>query len=127
MIRLTLANTGRPFFVAADAIYSAGDYQRPDGLRNYVCYEGDGGDGTEIVESATDVARLRAAWEQRFNASELRGSLPIAVYMDGSEETRSIQFMCCALSHALRQKKLAQREHASLKARLGRFLAQVWS
>lgn len=65
-----------------------------------------------VAENPLDVARLRAAWEQRFNASELHGNLPLAVYMDGEGDSRSIQFMCCAITERLRQEKLAAEREA---------------
>jgi hypothetical protein len=64
-----------------------------------------------VTETVADVARLKAAWEQRFGARELRGSLPIAVAFDpeGSGGRGAIMFKCCALTQALREEREAAR------------------
>lgn len=64
-----------------------------------------------VTETLADVARLKAAWEQRFAARELRGSLPIAVAFDaGADEGRgAILFKCCQITERLRQEREASR------------------
>lgn len=62
-----------------------------------------------VRESASDVARLRAAWERRYTASKIvdNGDLPVLVYMAGEGDTRAIRFMCCALTAKLNQQARA--------------------
>lgn len=123
MIRLTQRGTGRLFLVSPDKITSSGSYMHPttgDDV-HYVTYADDGGDGVEIREDPMDVARLRAAWECRYDASELRGTLPISVYLDNTDpEKPSIQFLCCSIT-----KRIQDEKAAALKARpfWKRFLA----
>lgn len=130
MIRLTQRGNGAHFYVAPEAIKSAGSYigdgmvTDADGVRVgakvpifYVRYDGDGGDLVEIQEPPEDVARLRAAWECRYNARGMRGTLPMAVYMQNDvhvPEGASIQFICCAITARLK----AERESKSFLAKL---------
>jgi hypothetical protein len=63
-----------------------------------------------VTETVYDIARLKAAWEQRFGARELRGSLPIAVAFETDETGRgAIMFKCCAVTQALREEREAAR------------------
>lgn len=110
MIRLTQRGNGRLFLVSPDKITSSGSYMHPttgDDV-HFVTYAEDGGDGVEIREDPMDVARLRAAWECRYDASELFGTLPIAVHM-GVDESGApiIQFQCCSITKRVQDEKAA--------------------
>lgn len=109
MIRLTQRGSGRLFLVAPDKITSSGSYMHPiDGSDvHYVTYADDG-DGVEIREDPLDVARLIAAWGQRFNASELYDTLPIAVFLDVTTPDKPvIQFQCCWITQQIKAEKAA--------------------
>lgn len=121
MIRLTQRGSGRLFLVAPDKITSSGSYMHPiDGSDvHYVTYADDGGDGVEIREDPMDVARLRAAWECRYTASELRGTLPISVYLDDTDpEKPSIQFLCCSITKRIQDEKAAARANVPIWKRI---------
>lgn len=125
MIRLTQRRNGRHFYVAPEAIQSTGEFVTKERARDedgvlttdmietvssYVSYDGDGGDGVEIKESELDVARLRAAWELRHHARELRGELPMAVGMKDYPQGAGIEFICCQITKRLREEKAAERK-----------------
>lgn len=63
-----------------------------------------------VKEPPIDIARLRAAWELRFNASQLEGELPIAVKMAVVDGEPSIHFVCCQITHDLDVKLKAEAE-----------------
>jgi hypothetical protein len=59
-----------------------------------------------VEESPLDIARLKAAWAERFHAPELAQELPIAVYMDRTEgRPPGIQFLCCQITHDLMEER----------------------
>jgi hypothetical protein len=102
VIRLTLSN-GIANLFAPHKITQAGE-RRPIDLspRNFIIV-----DDHEITvrESPADVARLLAAWELRLNASELRGTLPIAVGM--TEAGDGVEFHCCQYTARLKAEREA--------------------
>lgn len=120
MIRLTQLN-GAQFLVAPDAIISSGVYRESESGPNYVVYHGDGIDGVTIRETPMDVARLRAVWELRHTAPELRGSLPITVGLDEDEAGGlHIRFYCCAITQKLREERAALRKPTLFSRLFGR-------
>lgn len=86
-----------------------------------------------VTETPYDVARLKAAWEQRFDASELRGSLPIAVAFEPDDAGGgAIMFKCCAVTKRLHDERVAARQRLKAETleqrRLSRrnFLRGLW-
>ncbi len=127
MIRLTQRRTGTHFLVSPDAIQATGLYHEPTGPDGklvtlfYVTYAGAGGDFVEIHESPEDVARLKAAWEMRFHAPELNGTLPISVGMGNKPDGPFILFTCCAITARLKEKIESEKSFwAKLRTRLMR-------
>ena len=103
MIRLTSAG-GRHLFVSPEHITQVGSFND----RTYVTTSEHPDGPSGIVEDAFDVARLKAAWELRHHAEELRGELIVAVYMDRDDpEEPKIQFLCCAITRKLRDEREA--------------------
>lgn len=70
----------------------------------------------QVIESALDIARLRAVWERRYDIHKIieRNDMPIAVYMD--PET-GIQFMCCKHVQAANATARADAEDEEVRQR----------
>jgi len=97
MIQLTLLD-GNHFLTASDQIFSVSRHENGGAIVIFP-----EGVPCEVQESVMDVARLKAAWERRYHAWELRGTLPIAVRMN---ETRDgITFVCCEHTKRLRDER----------------------
>lgn len=111
MIRLTYVNSERHVFVAPERI-TAVLPPLQEGVGTIVRVDDPGVDYYCVSETPLDIARLRAAWECRYTAKELRKELPIAVYFDA--EAPAIQFMCCQVTHDLRVKREKKKQERKL-------------
>lgn len=96
MLRLTLTS-GEHVFVTPEQITAV--RQSTGRTQVYTTFATDKTDYISVKESPVTVARLKAAWESRNQASRLKGELPIFVYAD---EVLGFQFNCCEYTRAKR-------------------------
>lgn len=105
MIRLTRTIDGSHVYVVPEHLTQTGFWND----KTFVALAGDE-TATTVEEDPFDVARLKAAWELRYHAEEIRGDLPVAVYMDRSNpDEPKIQFLCCAITRKLRDARAGER------------------